>query len=573
MSGDAISSTGEAFIFKFVKLLTDHLKENYRLRFGDISSEQLNNEIQGLVDTLLPTEAKLTTSRPDFDSNLFLLMRELEKGNAWKDTSLSSTGQFILRQIAADIDFSQFSIMRALQEAYPFTARNPSSIIAAARSNGLRITRNTPCKTTVKITRQDVGLLSIPKWMNFDILNSAPFFNRDVISFSELELEKTFTLYQGEIRETSVVSTGVPMQLLEIGEESHNISDVDIRVFVDDVEWSRSDTSIWNTAEDAEVFWENTLPNGNVEIRFGDGVWGKIPPSGMIINVKWAETKGKDGEDERSGLIARWVNDIDTLGTVVLDIETTEAITGGTNRLSVNYYKAFAGDRRGSDGGALNRAILRKDFRAHACAYPGVFDAVFRGQAELNPGRRSWMNIVGVTLLTDPVFTELQWNDFVDYIKGGGNYPGLTQDNLEILRMDPTSKPMDIKATIACRIDADLGVVKNRLKSNLVAATRPRIGSLGFSWYLSDVYDILSGKPPSQMFSFLEDDSTDYDLDLALLVEYVVLEEPTEHSVLDTPLEWIKLGNVELDVKYSNTRRGGYEGNTRPITIPGVTVS
>lgn len=575
---DSVISTAAPFVTNFSRVMAVQMKSQYRLRFGDISTEQLTSEIQTMMDGLLPDRIQLSTSRPDYDSNLFRLMKEIEKGDAWKDTTLSSTGQMILRILAADIDFAQFSIMRALQEAYPHTARNPTSVIAAARSNGVRIQRSLPAQVDVKLTRQDLGFYSIPPWQQWYVgEQDRYFFNRTQINFDISDLELNVTLHQGQVKEATVISSGTPLQVLEIGDETHNISDIDVRVIVDGIEWKRTEGSIWNLKAEDEVFWENTLPNGNMEVRFGDGIWGVSPPPGVEITVQWIDTLGAEGTDPRSDRPVRWIGA--PSGHVILG-DSIGPVTDGANRLSVNYYRIFSGDRRGADGGSQRRAILRKDFRAHACAYPGVFDAIFRGQAELNPGLRSWMNIVGITILTDPTFTQYQWEDFIKYLKGGNGWPGLTLHNLEMLRLDPIIQIMNIKATIACRIDADVASVKARLLQNLAFATQPRIGSLGFSYYKSDIYDLLAGMPPANVFRQLEQQNTnkkDWRHDLPALIDHVILEEPTTDQIItmpvgNGPVPWIKLGTVELDVRYSSSRRGGYEGYA-PTDIPGVTTS
>lgn len=569
-TNDSILSTDAPFVTNFARVLANLMKTQYRTRFGDVSSEQLRLEVQAAIDSLLPERITLSTSRPDYDNVLFRLMREIEKGDAWKDTTLSSTGQMILRMLSADIDFAQFSIMRALQEAFPHTARNPSSIIAAARGHGIHIQRNTPASLTAKFKRGDkLGAFSIPAWSQFSVAESGALFNRHQINFDVNDLEVIAELHEGSVREVEVNSTGVPLQIIEIGDETFGISDVDLRVLIDGSEWTLSRASIWNADATDKFFWENTLPNGNVEIRFGDGVWGVAPPPGIRAKVLWVETKGFEGNDSRSEQEITWK---DAPSGVTLEIESTSPLLSGNDRLSVNYYRVFSGDRRGADGGSQKRAILRKDFRAHAASYPGVFDAVYRGQAELGSNKRSWMNIVGITLLTDPVFTEQRWQDFVKFMKGGGDYEGLTLDNLEMLRLDPTPVVLNVKATIACRINADLASVKARLIQNLTVATTPRIGSLGFNYYKSDVYDLLSGLPPSQLFGDLEtvEDQVDRRQDLNSLIEYVILDEPTDEIILNTPMKWVKLGTVDLDVRYSKQRRAGFDGYT-PSSIPGLT--
>lgn len=561
--GDSIEATDVDFVSRMSTVVATVFKDKYGLRFGDVSVDQLALEVQAMLNSLLPDRIPLSRSRPDFDSVLFALMRALEGSNAWRDTTIASTGQMILRAVATDVEYAQLSIMRALQEAFPHSARNPSSILAAARGLGVRIQRNQPAHVTCRLARAtDTGvILQVPAWSTFAGEDGSQWFNRRPISFDAGDLTVDATLHEGTISSTEVISTGLPLMVIEVGTESDTISDLDLRVFVDDVEWTKTEGALWNMKPESRVFWEQSLPSGNVEVRFGDGSYGAVPTSGSTVRVEWVETIGSEAHLlAPTGTSVTWS---DALSGINLENTVVLAPSGGQDRLSVNYYRVFAGVRRAADAGNSRRAVTRPDWRAHACTYPGVFDAIVRGQAEIAPTNRFWTNVIGVTLLTDPVFTEVQWRDFTDFLYGNNGYPPLVSRHLELVRMDPTVVTMDVKATVFCRIDADRESVRTRLVQNIKRAMSPRIGSLGFSFYLSDLIDLLKGHPPGNLFRHLrEDDSSPLagSYDLPSVISYVQVERPTDDAVVDTVLQWVRPGSIEVDVKYASQRRGGYEG-------------
>lgn len=564
---DALTSTPLPVLLTVSRAIAADFKMRYRTRFGDVDTLTLAEAIQDVIERALPDRVALSTVRPDFDNALLRLMQALESTDAWKDTSLASTGQMFLRAVATDIEYAQFSIVRALQEAFPHTARNPSSILAAARANGVRIQRSLPAAVPVRLVRQDTGLpYSLPPFTSFQI-NGKSWFNREQINWDTEAYEAETTLYAGVVNSEIFVSSGTPLLTLEIGEEDYAISDVDLAITVDGVAWPRTESSLFNRRRDDTSFWEQTLPNGNVEIRFGDGVHGASPPSGAEIEVIWATTGGAADNDAQGTYL---VEMDDPPSGVVIEGQTLGPATGGNDRLSIDYYRIFTGDRRAADAGNAKRAIRRPDFRAHACAFPGVFDAVFRGQAELNPTKRSWMMIQGVTLLTSPVWTNDQWEEFIRYIRP------LTYDNFEFIRLDPVPVVINVRGTIGCRMNTDRENTKQRVISNVRTALAPHIGSLFLDkLYTTDISNLLRGQYP-KTFEYAGVNREARVSGLPEVIEWVKLDIPdTDFSLFDpTPtvplvadnpnaglvrqIRYPQLGTIDLETEYST--RGGYGG-------------
>jgi uncharacterized protein YejL (UPF0352 family) len=526
-----LSSIPESFKSNFSFQVAGELKSQYPLHLADISAVSLAGVIQTILAAILPREVSLVKTRPDFDSILVQLMNEVEQSKAWVDADLSATGQMILRAIATDIAYGQFSIARALQETYIDTARSPYSVYLGARMLGNRLTRSTPAQVTVELGRDDFGTLAvIPRYTPFSVGGQeGNFFNRYPITFAEADTALEVVLHEGIPKTTSVVSSGVPYQVIEIGNETWKASDVDLVVNVNGENWPRTTRPLWEHLETDKVFYETTLPNGNISIQFGNNMYGASPAVDAIIDITWVETSGSGGNDSVTGYLMT-AQSLET-GLAAFEGVTLTPVTGGTDARPAEHYKLFASNIRA----ARDRAVRRSDYRALASSYPGVVDSRFRGQAELNPGRPSWMNVIGATLITSTVWSESAFSRFVEYMNEHSIY------QTAILRYEPEVIASDVVADVYCRPEANLEVVKARLQEQFLEATKPKAGTLGYSWYMSDLNDILEGKG-----------------DLEALIEYVTISTPTTHLICDTDYKWVRFDNLTLNMAY--TRREGYAG-------------
>jgi hypothetical protein len=518
------------FTQNFSKTITEALFKGFAPALSNTSRESVQATVQAQVNAIIQTPVALDTTRPDYEGTLLALMNEIERTASWSEASISGTGQALLRIMATDIAYGQFSIIRALQEANITTALSPMSILMNARALGVRLQRRTPPDVTVNITRvSDTStILTIPKWSAFTI-NKVSFFNRDQIVFNENDISLTVVLHQGVVRETTNVSTGAAYQIYEIGNEKDAISDVDVRVILDGTtEWTRSVGSLHTLTGTDKVFIDRTLANNNVELLFGNGFFGASPISNQKVRILWIETMGESAHNATAGQFVEYVN---APANAIVQGLTTTAVANGLNSKDSSYYKLFAPAIRSSNG----NAVTRQDYRAVATQYANVYDARFRGQAELNPTKPSWMNIVGATILSDPVMTTAQWVDFEAYMKERDIF------QCKFKRLDPTIKTVAIAAKVYCQPLANLESIRQRLITEVTAALKPKIGSLGYSWYKSDLIEILEGQG-----------------DLRDIIEFVEMTAPTADVIVDSELQWVKLSSLNLTMAY--TKRGDYMG-------------
>lgn len=479
------------------------------------------------LTTVMPKGLTLDSDKPDFESIILRLVQELQQSQAWVDIIPSGTGQTLLRAIAAGMSYALLASERAYQEVMN-KGSSSTAILANTSLLGVRIQRNTPARVKVRFTRADVDTIyTIPRFSKFTI-NGVPFFNRNILTFNRFDVSIETTLYQGLIYSGQASMSGIPFEKISFGDENKLISNEDVYVFVDDIEWNRTITSPWKWEIDEEAFYERTLSNGNVEIMFGDRRYGKIIDPQSSLKIIWSETNGSASNASLSSQVVYYE---DAPSTIEITGETLTTIFGGADMEALSFYKEMAPHIRP----AQMVANRRGDHRAVALQYPGVVDALFRGQAELNPGKRSWMNVMGATVLTKTEWVASEWDAFKKYMEDN------TVFRLEYLRLDPVAEDMNIVANIGCIPSADLDEVEQYLKEAIQISLGPRRGILGYSVYLSDIDNVLHGEGKYKS-----------------LIETVEVLEPTTHRLLTDKTKYNRIVNVTLNMSYST--RKSYSG-------------
>lgn len=495
-----------------------------------INRTSLEQEMQEAFEATVPKTLTLDTTTPDFEGIYLSLVQELQAKPSWFDIIATGTGQTLLRNFSAGIAYTTFSTERALQESFPQIAFSDSGIAMGTRMLGVRLQRRIPSRVSTRLTRPDDGsIVTVPALTQFSI-RGFDFFNREQIVFNTQDVSIDVTLYQGTVRTLSGTAEGIPYETIEVGSENGKISDEDVYVKVNGIPWEKKTIGMYHFLPEEKAFFEDTLPNGDAEIIFGNRTFGAIPALGDTIDITWVETEGLAADFPTIGL---QVSQVGAASGIDITGETLSTIYGGSEALSMGFYKALSPHIRAAN----RRAVRRSDYRAVALKYPNVVDALFRGQAELNPGKRNWMNIIGATILTSLTtpWDSNQWDDFIVYMKEHCIF------QTEILRLDPIPVDIAISGKVYCRPQANLEIVKSQLIKDTNIAFGPRLNAIGYSVYASDISDVLEG-------------NDGYDE----LVEYCTDITPSGDTVLTGPTQYVRVTSVNLEMFY--TTRGGFTG-------------
>jgi len=522
-------------ISKLSVQVVDDLYTNYPTLFTGANKALYVNSIQSSINALIGKDIELSKTEPDYEAVMFQLIQSLSEDPIWYDTVISTTGRSIMRMIASGIAYDQFSIMRAFQEAFISTASSDNSVYAATRMLGVRPRRKLPSRVSVTFTRPDTGTyLEIPAYSSFSI-ESMNFFNREKLVFKSSSLTVSGYLYQGKVISDTINTSGEPFQKFQFGDGNRNASDVDVYLTVDSTEWTRVTEGPWQIDKNAKQYYESTAANGDIEIEFGNGDFGYIPDTSSAVVLRWVQTLGKSGILDASSLAVAWT---DMPSGITVTGITTSICSGGDDEISASIYKKIASNLRGAN----NRAVRRSDYKAWALTYAGIKDALFRGQAELAPGRRSMMNVVGVTLLTDTTWST---QAFAKFESEFNEQLGIFQ--LQFLRIDPTPVVQNITASIYCTPDSILEDVKSELTIALTELYEAKINHLGYNIYLTDISDVLNGRRKASPSEKLE-----------RAVEYCVVDSSVTDLIMPSKTHYAVLGTVTLNMFY--TTRGGYSG-------------
>jgi hypothetical protein len=242
----------------------------------------------------------LSNTKPDFESFVSKLQSNLKNRESWTDLSLDSTGQTLIDYNAAIGTLDQWAIEKAFKESFLGTATRDSSIYACARMLGVRISRKLPGVQKCNLTRVNkvnlpiTSALEISAYNQFYINDSIPFFNRTILNFIAANNElNSIQLNQGLVLTKTLISDGSPfLQVTLTSLSPFSISDSDVSVTVDGNTWDTIQDGLWRYGINDTKVEDSTLGNGDVILQFGNGVNGKIPPSGSIIKITYVETLG-----------------------------------------------------------------------------------------------------------------------------------------------------------------------------------------------------------------------------------------------------------------------------------------
>jgi hypothetical protein len=241
----------------------------------------------------------LSNVKPDFESIARQLEDNLRNRSSWKDIYSDSGGETLIHFNSAVSTFDQWTLERLFKEAFPISAHNDSSIYAAAAMLGIRISRKIPGIQLCKINRVNkVNLparetLIVGPYTQFYINEAIPFFNRVTLNYLNYSNELTGVyLYQGQVMSKTYKSDGTAFQRFVLPSLSPmSISDIDLKITIDGVEWRTIQDGLWNYGLE-NIVSDLTLGNGDVEIQFGNGMNGNIPAQGSSIVVTYVETLG-----------------------------------------------------------------------------------------------------------------------------------------------------------------------------------------------------------------------------------------------------------------------------------------
>lgn len=423
----------------------------------------------------------LSNINTDFEQLKAKLVAYLQTQDSWQNTLTSSTGNVITSITSYTGVSALLSIEAALKEAFPDTARSSKSILAIAKSIwGNHILRKKCANVTIDLTNNNSTSSAIAKFSQFTIAGY-DYFNRESINVAA-NTTVSVTLYQGTVTSEQRSTSGTINEKFYIGSASNafGISDDDLYCLVNgSEEYTKTTDGLYESGPNSlPIFYENSLPTGEVEILFGDGLYGKLPINNSTLSFIYVNTLGKAG------------NGVVTIGNNVT-FTTLPNITGVTTTASANgadekdpeYYRLNGASLRSA--AVRGGGVTRPQYKALALGFPNVIDCNLLGQAETYPGDKAYMNVVTAIILADPLFDAGTFADFVAYMRDR------TIDGLQFIQLDPSAVTSDITVSLYCTSKADPNALQITVQTALTALKTLKLGALGFSYYLSDIEKVI----------------------------------------------------------------------------------
>lgn len=459
----------------------------------------------------------------DYEQFKAKLIAFLQTQPSWQNDLTSSTGNVITSITSYTGVSALLSIEAALKEAFPDTARSSKSILAIAKSIwGNHILRKKCAKVTVDLTNNNSTSSAIPKFSQFNI-SGYDYFNRERINVAA-NTTVSITLYQGTVASEQRSTSGVINEKFYIGSASNpfGISDDDLYCLVNgSEEYTKTTDGLYESGPNSlPLFYENSLPTGEVEILLGDGLFGKLPINNSTLSFIYVNTLGKAG------------NGVVTIGNTVtfttipnITGVTTSASSQGDNEKDAEYYRingAYLRSAKVRGGG-----VTRPQYKAIALGFPNVIDCNLLGQAETFPGNKAYMNVITAIILADPLFDESTFDDFVAYMQDR------TIDGLQFIQLDPTAVQSNITVSLYCTSKADPNALQVTVQAALTELKTLKLGSLGFSYYLSDLEKVIRdaiGDPT--------------------LIDYFTLTTPSTDLVIGKD-EYVQFNTITVNSYYS----------------------
>jgi hypothetical protein len=412
------------------------------------------------------TTLQLSTVAPDFDDLANQLTNALSNQPAWKDRITGAMGTTLVRMIAAIGAYSQYAIESAYQEAWPESAKNKTTLYAAATAMGVRFNRKLPASVQCSLTAPSSMIIPV----NSIFVGAGTFwFNRTPLSVGATPMAAT--LYQGQIVSTTINGIGTDFQAYVTPEDSFQVSDEDVFITVNSVSIPLSGDGLWNypSLPGAQDF---TLPSGQAIFLFGNSLYGTLPQQSDVVSIVYATTSGADG------------NNVLTLNKSV-NLQSNTSVTGtfttnpsgGANETDPLQYKTLTPALFGS----FNSSVTASQYKRLPLTYPGVVDAQTFSQRELNPNALTYMNVITASILPQSSWSTTDWNNFVSW------YQARTMYSTRVIRQDPTAYNVTINADIYCSNLSNLPDIQNKVQTALNALFAPRQGILGLDVYRSDI--------------------------------------------------------------------------------------
>jgi hypothetical protein len=329
----------------------------------------------------------LSQLRPDYNATMLELQQLLSSQDAWADRFPGGIGQTVVGMLSALTAYQQHEIERFFTECFTDSALSDRSIFTIARMLGIRLRRRSSPTLTARVTREGTSnsYLIIPAWTLWQAVGAVDSYaNVEPLVFQPGQFTLTAVLHIGSVRSIRQLMTGEKFARIVVsGSEPFSVHDRYVELKVNDVPWKLIQDGLWNYSPNALVAVDSTLGNGDLELRFGNDLYGKVPGNGEMAVVRWLDTLGTKSRPLITG---------EEITTTIPGVKATVLgkDTVGGDEHSSTFYRVMGPNLFTSSG----QATTVDEYRAIGLTYPGIVDLVVIPQRDLDPYDLRLMNVI-----------------------------------------------------------------------------------------------------------------------------------------------------------------------------------
>lgn len=277
-------------------------------------------------------------------------------------------------------DVLHYYVDRSAGEAFLPTATQRESVLAFANLYDYVPNRIGSAVATVTVYNSTAASVVLPAYTTFTAISNGSTYGFYTLSDYTVMggTSKTLTVRQGlnYFNQTVTSSTGTsvsngqPTQRFSLYHKNIDALTLSVDVYEGTggtaVEWRQ--VSYLSTAGAADsVYSVYVKADGTVQVQFGNGVNGRIPPTNVDIKVSYAVTHGEEGN-----VPANTIKTLNTSSFPGVSVSSSTAAVGGSDPESISSIKSSI-PRAIRTGG---RAVTLSDFSDRALTVPGVSKAV-----------------------------------------------------------------------------------------------------------------------------------------------------------------------------------------------------
>jgi hypothetical protein len=332
--------------------------------------------------------------------------QRIKSEGEWSDFYASSTGQTLIENAMYFLAQHNYKWLRGIQESFPTKASQRESVIEGFKMLNYDPDRRIASNVDLRFYLNNPHAVDIviPRFTVVEHTSGLSFITTTKGIIQQGETEVTIPTMQGTLNTKTVRSQG--NEDMSIYVPSTTVAEDGLFVFENSRsnEWNEIDSLIRALQSEGlfESYAVDSRTDETLDVLFGDGFQGKIPPSGADMEVVYIETQGPDGTVFGSDSITNLVSTVDDVGgndvTDIINVTNdSRSATGGESRQSIQDIKISA-PQVFSTGG---RAVTRSDYQAIAEEYDSVVRANAVGERHADPPNPDYSDVAEIYVIRE----------------------------------------------------------------------------------------------------------------------------------------------------------------------------